>query len=182
MANFIAHASVFIFYFLFPDRLDLLSLVIGAEMIDAEYIPIFLRRLFKYRNLRKAFMLDPSICHSIIGGLVISMPMAVIAAYLLNPFFGFTNNIPMMLFSATIGVISHLILDIPTHKIQPIFWPFKVWKQNPIMFFKGFQSFQFLNYYRLFETTKNEYLATFNWSFFSNIFIIVAIAIYFMVN
>ena len=109
MASFLTHSSVFIFYFLFPGKFDLVALLVGAQIIDLEYVFIFFHRLIKFKNLKSAFIYQTSICHTIPGSLLICLPLTVGMVYKLNSFLGIYFNIKVVVISSLIGFFSKII-------------------------------------------------------------------------
>lgn len=108
-------------------RLILPGLVVGSVIPDIE-VP-FMWVFFSEHQ-------DRLILHSLIGALTLGLLAAVLVTRFLYPpiisfFFGVDKDRlneacklkPILVVSCAIGVLSHLVLDIPMHPYNPIFWP-----------------------------------------------------------
>ncbi len=121
MVTSLAHFSVvFLIFLLFPN-LDLASLIIGALIIDAEYILIFLKEFIRTRNIKKSFMgCTISIGHSALGALIIWFPLGLLITNVIGLFQTTT------IISLAIGMLTHLIADLPGHADFLLLWPKKI--------------------------------------------------------
>ncbi len=152
MASVFAHiASVLWLFFITKKRLDLTSLLIGCLLPDIEVllmsIKIFLIEkysmhdlFFKYDFFRKPKdpllleIVKPKLMHSLLGCFFILLPVSLLVLYLVNGSLIVDKGIKLILISLTIGLSSHLILDLFAHRNLPIFYPFKHYEKNPLLF------------------------------------------------
>ena len=72
--------------------------------------------------------------HSLIGSIFILLPLSLIIRYLLNNKTFREKGFKIILFSVVIGLMCHLILDLPAHRNLSIFYPFKNYENNPFLF------------------------------------------------
>ncbi|MBN2422339.1 metal-dependent hydrolase [Candidatus Woesearchaeota archaeon] len=182
MASFLTHGFVFIFYFLFPDKFDLLALLIGAYIIDFESVLKLPYNYFiKKFSLKESIHFSIGIFHSIIGSLGICLPLTILIVYSINPLLGIKFSILKVFYSSIIGIFSHLALDLPGHEYISLLWPFKKFNKNPFLLFKNFKKLYPFNIYKTFEKYPYQYLPEFNWMVFSHILLIISIVIYFII-
>jgi len=87
---------------------------------------------------------DRMVLHSLIGGLTLGTLIALaITIFLYAPVVSAVfpvdkerlkarcNMSRWLVFSATIGVLSHVLLDVANHPFNPLFWPFLSMQQTP---------------------------------------------------
>lgn len=110
------------------DRLSLPALVVGSVIPDIEVPFLFL--------FFQGVLPDHFILHSLIGALTIGLLLAVLVVrYVYPPVVGFVFNLdrsellencritPLIVISAAIGILSHILIDIPFHWYNQILWP-----------------------------------------------------------
>ncbi len=124
----------FIFYHITKKRLNLPVLVISSMIPDLE-IP--------FMFLLTGGLIDRLVFHSLIGGLVLGIPLTILVFYPLYKIF--FNKIAAVSFkkesykilvlSAAIGVLSHIILDSTQHPYNPLFWPILSESFNDLILF-----------------------------------------------
>ncbi len=108
-------------------RLILPGLVVGSVIPDIE-VPFMWVFFSEYQ--------DHFILHSLIGALTLGLLAAVLVTrFLYPPIISFVFGVdkdrlneacrlkPILVLSCAIGVLSHLVLDVPMHPYNPILWP-----------------------------------------------------------
>jgi len=152
MASIFAHIAVVLWlFFITKKRLGLTSLLIGSLIpdIDALFMSfqIFLVQKYSLRDLFFKYdffrtpkdpllleIVEPKLMHSLLGCFLILLPISLLVLYFVNRNLFIEKGIKLILISLTIGLLSHLILDLPAHRNLPIFYPFKNYKKNPFLF------------------------------------------------
>jgi membrane-bound metal-dependent hydrolase YbcI (DUF457 family) len=112
------------------------ALIVGAMVPDLE-VP------FVY-YLSGTWTQDRMVLHSLIGGLTLGTLLAVaITVFLYAPVVSAVLPVDKqrlksrccmsrwLVFSAAIGVLSHVLLDVANHTNNPLFWPFLSLMQTP---------------------------------------------------
>jgi len=110
-------------------RLNLPGLIVGSIIPDIE-VPI----LFIFFN---GVFPDHLILHSLIGALTIGTLISTVATVLFYPILASLifrldkvkvkeacKLTPVLIFSCLLGNIFHILLDLPMHPYNPVFWPF----------------------------------------------------------
>ena len=157
MASIFAHVAVVIWmYFLLKKKFDFTSLLLGGLIIDIESLRMFFEAVivkgysltdlfFKYNIVFLECDKGPNfvvlcevfnmkLIHSLIGSIFILLPLSLIIRYLLNNKTFREKGFKIILFSVVIGLMCHLILDLPAHRNLSIFYPFKNYENNPFLF------------------------------------------------
>lgn len=117
-------------------NLSLPALIVGSMVPDLE-VPF----VYFWSGV---WMQDRMVLHSIIGGLTLGTLIAVVITVFAYPLvLGsiFPNKKElikqrcsfslMLIFSAMIGVLSHVLLDVANHVYNPLFWPFLSLYETP---------------------------------------------------
>ncbi|MHA1915897.1 MAG: DUF4184 family protein [Promethearchaeota archaeon] len=110
-------------------RLVLPGLIVGSFIPDIE-VPV----LFIFFN---GVLPDHLILHSLIGALTIGTIISILVTVILYPILAslifrvdkmrikeVCRLTPVLIFSCLLGNIFHILLDIPMHPFNPVFWPF----------------------------------------------------------
>jgi len=180
MGSFLTHSFDFIFYYLFPGRFNLAALLIGAYIIDAEYLFMFLNNFFfKKKNFIASSNLTTGFLHSLVGCAIVCLPVTVLLTYLIQPS---VFDLSIVVFSAVVGLLSHLIIDIPGHTNLMLFWPFIKIDKNPIVFFKNIKWFEKLKLYCYHEEYPGQLLPYVNYLMISHIFLVASIVVYLLIR
>jgi len=117
-------------------RLSLPALIVGSLVPDLEVPFIYL--------WSGTWGQDRMVLHSLVGGLTLGTLIAVVFTVLVYPWL-VSAFLPidktrvrekctlsfMLVFSALLGVLSHVLLDIFNHPYNPLFWPFLTLFQTP---------------------------------------------------
>jgi membrane-bound metal-dependent hydrolase YbcI (DUF457 family) len=117
-------------------RLSLPALIVGSLVPDLEVPLVYL--------WSGTWAQDRMVLHSLIGGLTLGTLIAVTFTVLVYPWLA-SAFLPidkkrvkekctfsfMLVFSALLGVLSHVLLDIFNHTYNPLFWPFLTLFQTP---------------------------------------------------
>jgi membrane-bound metal-dependent hydrolase YbcI (DUF457 family) len=117
-------------------RLSLPALIVGSLVPDLEVPLVYL--------WSGTWAQDRMVLHSLIGGLTLGTLIAVTFTVLVYPWLA-SAFLPidkkrvkekctfsfMLVFSALLGVLSHVLLDVFNHPYNPLFWPFLTLFQTP---------------------------------------------------
>jgi hypothetical protein len=180
MGSIITHLSILCLYYLFPDNLGLLGLMIGALIPETEYIYFFAKQLVREKKIMKAFLHTPQgFFHTLLGSIVFNIPVSVIIVYLLSGILGLGFDLAIVAISSSIGVLSHLLLDIPGHREFIFFYPYVI-KDNPFIFKKRFRAFERFYPLKKSESYPFQYIGEYNWWVFSHIFVVLAIIVVYL--
>ena len=108
-------------------RLSFPGLIVGSVIPDVEVLVLF----FFFPNL-----LDHLVLHSLVGVLTLGTLIAVFVTRFLYPpiiagLFGVDREqlddackiTPSLVFSCMVGALFHILVDIPMHWFNPVFWP-----------------------------------------------------------
>jgi hypothetical protein len=186
MASFFGHFLVLFLYFAFPKTFDPVALIVGSQIIDFEYAPVFIYHyFFQKKKLDKCYIESgprKGLGHSLIGALVIFFPISIIISYIISRMLGFRYILTAAILSCLVGIISHLILDIPAHKNQFIFYPFKVWEKNPLRCGISLPFAKKIYPFRKVETSPYSELPEWNWIIITTIITIAMFSIYFLIT
>ncbi|WEU40385.1 MAG: DUF4184 family protein [Candidatus Odinarchaeum yellowstonii] len=113
----------FILYHVSKRHLNLPVLIISSMIPDLEIPLIF---------FLTGGLIDRLILHSLIGGVVFGVPLTILVFYPLYKIFfkkiagdiSFNGaSYKILVLSATIGVLSHTLLDSTQHPYNPLLWP-----------------------------------------------------------
>ncbi|MBU0756880.1 MAG: metal-dependent hydrolase, partial [Nanoarchaeota archaeon] len=150
--------------------------------IDIEWGIIAINYMFKKKkNIFHIPRMQPGILHSIVGAFSIGLPLTVYVSSIVNPGLGIVFDLKKVLLSSIIGLISHLLIDIPAHQNLMMFWPIKVFEKNPFLLFKKYTKlYEKYNIYKKIETFPQEFLPTFNYLVFSHVFLVISLLIFFV--
>ena len=175
MGSPITHLSIVVLAYFFPQTFSLIALVIGSLIPDLETIFIFFKYLNPKKDLVKIYLnVEQEILHTLIGNIFISMPIGLFATYFISKYFNLQFDLTIVSISLIIGIISHLILDLPGHRRFILFYPYII-KKNPFLFKMRLGFLEKLYPWKKFETRQGQVLSEYNWFIFSHIFPIVAL-------
>lgn len=169
MANILVHLSVSLLYFIFPGQFSFWPLLISAYFADFEY---FVNATFgfifgKRKKVKDFFNLKIGILHTLLGVFLISFPILL-----------FVFKFP--LFSIFVGLISHIILDLPAHKKFTLFWPITF--KNPFFFeLKFLKKIYNHTIYKKVELFPYEHLPGFSWLVVSNVIMLMMILLFIII-
>jgi hypothetical protein len=182
MASIFTHFSILILYFLFPGKFDFLALLIGCQLPDLDYFILYFTRAIKLKTFFVPYSrFKEGVLHTLLGAIFIGMPLAILLVYLIYSAHAATFNLGIAIFSIAIGILSHLILDVPAHRRLLLFYPF-VLKENPFLFKAKIKFVKKLYPYKKVEIVPYQYLYEYNWMILSHLFILVSYIIYIAVK
>ncbi len=182
MASIFTHFSVLILYFLFPGKFDFLALLIGCQFPDIEYFIIYFLRAIKSRTLFISYSrFKEGVLHTLIGSVFIGLPLAVFLVYVIYSANGSAFDIGVVLFSISIGIFTHLLLDIPAHRRLLLFYPY-VFKENPFLLKSEIKLVKKVYPYKKVEIVPYQYLYEYNWLILSHIFLLFSYIVYVVIK
>ncbi len=182
MASILTHFSILILYFLFPGKFDFLSLLIGCQFPDLEYYLIYIKRMITSKNLIISYRrTQESALHTILGTFFISIPLSLALVYFIKLSIGAEFNLNIVAFSLIVGLLSHLVLDIPAHRRLILFYPF-VFKENPFLLRLQIKFIKKLYPYKKVELFPYQYLYEYNWLVLSHVFMFFSYIIYVIIK
>ena len=116
MGTIFAHLAIGLLYFMFPDYLSLLPLLLGAILPDIDYLFLIGKDLITGSKKEKltANAFRTGFFHSILGVYVVLFPFSVLILNL----FGVISA-----FSVFLGLTLHLLIDLPAHSKLMLFYP-----------------------------------------------------------
>ncbi|MHA1755176.1 MAG: DUF4184 family protein [Promethearchaeota archaeon] len=133
------HYSIaYLTYRISKKRLNLPVLIVSSMIPDLE-IPIIW--------VITSGGMDRLVLHSFLGALIIGVPLTMfifypLYVYFFNRVYGIKKalfnemcSLPVNLFSAVIGVLSHILIDATHHPFNPLFWPFVLQSFNGFILF-----------------------------------------------
>ena len=141
MASIIGHLAVLPLYWLFPAPFSLAGLLIGALLPDLDGIaPVFrqlrdsLRKSRRPEELLLSAWYDSSMrsLHNLVGVMFL-WPVGVLLALLTEP----SSSLALVAPSVLAGLLSHLILDIPSHPTIRYLTPWERPRAAPVVPFRG---------------------------------------------
>ena len=125
------HYPVAYFVYKMKKELNLPGIIVGSMFPDFE-IPLILLLA------KNTYSSDRLVLHSFLGAATLGTVLSVLFTVSLYPILvktvfhvkeelvkgeiGFSRNLVM---SCLLGNLSHVILDFPTHRFNPLFWPFQ---------------------------------------------------------
>ncbi len=175
MGSPITHLSIVVLAYFFPQTFSLIALVIGSLIPDLETIFIFFKHLSFKKDLVKTYLnVEQEIMHTLLGSIFISMPIGLFATYLISKYFNLQFDLTIVSISLIIGIISHLILDLPGHRRLILFYPYII-KKNPFLFKMNLGFIERFYPWNKKEKHKAQFISEYNWYIFSHIFPIVAL-------
>ncbi len=176
MSSPITHASIVVLAYFFPLSFNALALLIGSQLPDIECIFLFLKKLFVKKDLVKAYLYsDQGFLHTLLGSVLITIPLGTILTYFFSTGLSIGATLLVIFLSVSIGVISHLLLDLPGHRDFLLLYPFYKRKGNPFLFRPRLGFLEKFYPWRRKEDTKNQVMAEYSWFVFSHIFFILAV-------
>ena len=170
MSSIFVHASIGLLSGFFPN-LPFLPLLASSLFPDIEYLPMAIYGFIRTRKISRTINIvgNTWILHSIAGTFFISLPLL----YFIFSLLGYAS--PGLIGCILIGLISHLILDLPAHPALMLLWPFKKFYKNPFLIKWRVQFLKRIYPYKKLEVSAYQYLAEFHWSVISMIIPIVLI-------
>jgi membrane-bound metal-dependent hydrolase YbcI (DUF457 family) len=132
------YVLAYFFYHIGRKKLNFPVLIISSMIPDLEVPPLYLitNGLF-----------DRLILHSIIGSIIIGIPLTILIVYPIYRWiflkffiinrneFRNSSNYYTLIFSALLGVLSHIFIDATHHPFNPLLWPITIESVNNLILF-----------------------------------------------
>jgi hypothetical protein len=172
MASPITHASVILLALLYPENFSLLALLVGSLIPDIESPFNYIKSLLVNKKPIKAYLeTELGFLHTLLGSLF-TVPVSVFLTYLI------TGNFSVItIYSAIIGVVTHLLLDLPGHRRFILFYPY-IKKDNPFRFKMKIGFLEKFYPWKKQESVKNQVMSEYNWWVVSHILFIISVIMY----
>jgi hypothetical protein len=177
MASTLTHFSIGSLAILFPAQFHLPTLLLASQFADFEYIKN-IPKIFRKDGVHIAYKeSETGPMHSILINVLIGVPVCIAFGHIFAQNSGYAVGLSQLFFSGLIGVLSHLMLDIPGHRELTLLWPYKVFRPNIFYLFK--RPNKYLSF--IYEIGKpadiaswTAHVATWNWMVYSHAFLLLA--------
>ncbi len=196
MASLFGHLSIAALYWIFPGKLSLIGLIVGSLITDIDSLPRALMSMRKAKTIEalKGREKDPRLVyltewftpgdlplHNLLG-CVIVFPLALGISYGLESALSVQHSsMGILSLSISIGLLFHLIIDLPAHAYVRYLTPFEKMKPAPFLLFKKVTFlkcfYPFKEIEKLLGRPEYSVLPLFNYLVLSSVFPLIAVCI-----